>query len=79
MVQANILIDDDCHVRLADFGLSVISDMTGENFTSAGGGSSRWMSPELHDPELFGLARFQRTKASDIYAFACLCTEVITT
>jgi hypothetical protein len=30
------------------------------------------MTPELHDYQL----EFKRTKASDVYAFACLCIEV---
>jgi serine/threonine protein kinase len=35
-------------------------------------GSARWMAPELHDYQL----EFKHTKASDVYAFACLCIEV---
>jgi hypothetical protein len=34
------------------------------------------MAPELHNPECAGLERFDRTLATDIYAFACVCLEV---
>jgi hypothetical protein len=33
------------------------------------------MAPELIDPDRFGY-KFARTKASDIYAFGCVCLEV---
>jgi hypothetical protein len=36
----------------------------------------RWMAPELIDPDRFGLP-FRRTTATDVYAFACVCLEVI--
>jgi hypothetical protein len=36
----------------------------------------RWMAAELLYPEAIGLPRFQRTFATDVYAFACLCLEV---
>jgi hypothetical protein len=35
------------------------------------------MAPETLDPTRFGLIDFVRTPASDIYAFACICLEVI--
>ena len=34
------------------------------------------MAPELIDPAMFGLAKFRRTRATDIYSFACVCVEV---
>lgn len=73
--QANIFIDDDCHVRIADFGLTVFSDSTATG-TSHRGGSIRWMAPELLYPEYCGFEKYQRTFQSDVYAFACLCLEV---
>lgn len=73
---SNILVDDDWHVRLADFGLSVFSDATAATQTSHRGGSVRWMSPELHLPQSCGLDTFQRTFASDVYSFAFVCVEV---
>ncbi|KAF9468989.1 kinase-like domain-containing protein [Collybia nuda] len=74
----NILIDDQWQACLADFGLTVVSEATLATHTSNGHGSTRWMAPELHDPESFGFDRFLRTSASDIYALGCVCLEVYT-
>ncbi|KAJ6536002.1 kinase-like domain-containing protein [Mycena vulgaris] len=73
---ANILLDDQGHVRLADFGLTVFAD--GPLAPTNRGGSLRWMAPELLDPASCGLEVFQRTFASDIYSFACVCLELYT-
>ncbi|KAJ7044734.1 kinase-like domain-containing protein [Mycena alexandri] len=73
---ANILLDDEGHARLADFGLTTFAD--GPLAPTKRGGSTRWMAPELLDPESCGLEVFQRTFASDIYSFACVCLEVYT-
>ncbi|KAJ7504391.1 kinase-like domain-containing protein [Mycena galericulata] len=73
---SNILVDDDWHACLADFGLAVFSDATAATHTSHHGGSVRWMSPELHYPQSCGLETFKRTFASDVYSFACVCVEV---
>src|SRR5579872_6828289 len=80
-VKANILINHAGQACLADFGLLVItSDLTG--FTSSagsfvGGGSYRWMSPELFDPDKFGLKNCHPTKNSDRYAFGMVIYEVL--
>ncbi|KAJ7765418.1 kinase-like domain-containing protein [Mycena maculata] len=73
---SNILVDDDWHACLADFGLAVFSDATVATQTSHHGGSVRWMSPELHYPQSCGLDTFKRTFASDVYSFAFVCIEV---
>ncbi|KAF8177072.1 kinase-like domain-containing protein [Mycena galopus ATCC 62051] len=73
---ANILLDDHGHIRLTDFGLAVFAD--GPLAPTNRGGSTRWMAPELLDPESYGLEVFQRTFASDIYSFACVCLELYT-
>ncbi|KAJ7779464.1 kinase-like domain-containing protein [Mycena maculata] len=77
---ANILINDDLHACLTDFGLSGFSDTTetGTASTSNRAGSLRWMAPELIDPPRFGRKHFLRTTASDAYAFACVCIELYT-
>ncbi|KAJ7083618.1 kinase-like domain-containing protein, partial [Mycena belliarum] len=67
----NILVDDDGHPRLADFGLSTYADATVKSSTRTG--STRWMAPELLSP---GTEGFRRTFASDVYAFACVCYEL---
>ncbi|KAJ7263064.1 kinase-like domain-containing protein [Mycena rebaudengoi] len=70
---ANILIDNENHVRLADFGLARFahSPLAPTNR----GGSTRWMAPELLHPESCGMKEFRRTFSSDIYSFACVCLE----
>jgi len=40
------------------------------------GGTARWMSPELLNPELFGLANSRPTKQSDCYGLGMVVYEV---
>ncbi|KAL4244339.1 EKC/KEOPS complex subunit BUD32, partial [Abortiporus biennis] len=68
---ANILITEDLRVQLADFGLSKFANTTTASWGSLGGGTTRWMAPELFQ----GL---RPSFASDIYAFACVCLELHT-
>ncbi|THV05537.1 kinase-like protein [Dendrothele bispora CBS 962.96] len=75
---SNILVDEEWHARLADFGLAVFSDVTITTHNSHHGGSIRWMAPELHHPQAFGLKHFRRTFQTDVYSFACLCIELYT-
>ncbi|KAJ7799180.1 kinase-like domain-containing protein [Mycena olivaceomarginata] len=58
----NVLIDSGEHAQLADFGLAVVTDAT-----------LRTTSTTQR-----GFVEFKRTKASDVYAFACLCLEIYT-
>ncbi|KAF9651098.1 kinase-like protein [Thelephora ganbajun] len=77
---ANILIDRTGHARLADFGLStLISDPANPTASSsfAKGGMTRWMGPELLDPDQFGLKDSRPTKASDCYSLAMVILEVL--
>jgi len=67
--QANILVDKDGHARLADFCLLVVvPDQPTVTSTFIEGGSIPWMSPELLDPESFGLKKSRPTRESDCYA-----------
>jgi serine/threonine protein kinase len=75
----NIFIDETWGVQIADFGLAIISDATSNTQTVNGRGTIRWMAPELHFPSAFELQFFTPTYASDVYAFACTCLEVIFT
>ena len=79
LVKANVLIDEDGHARLADFGLLAITSDTNlissASFTR--GGTPQWMSPELFDPESFGLKSGSPTKRSDRYALGMLIYEVL--
>ncbi|KAJ7088049.1 kinase-like domain-containing protein [Mycena belliarum] len=74
---SNILVDDDGHACLTDFGLTVLSDATATQ-TPNGAGSVPWMAPEMLHPTAFGLVNPARTRASDIYAFGCVCLELFT-
>ena len=79
-VKLNILVDQTCRARLADFGLlTIMSDPA--NFissTSHGkGGTVRWMSPELLNPEGFGYEKSRLTKSSDCYALGMVIYETV--
>ena len=79
-VKANILIDQTGHARLADFGLlTIIKDPTNllTSTTYSQGGSARWMSPELIDPQQFGLQHSRPTESSDCYALGMVIYETI--
>jgi len=41
-----------------------------------GGGTTRWMSPELLDPDRFRISDSRPTKQSDCYAFGTVVYEV---
>lgn len=74
------MIDRDGHARLADFGLSTImSDPSYQLFSSTetGGGTQRWMGPELIRPQRFGLPNSRPTISSDCYALGMVVYEVI--
>jgi len=78
--KANILIDNIGHARLIDFGLLAITqDST--NHSSSGsytqGGTARWMSPELINPQQFGFKTSRPTKSSDCYALGMAIYETI--
>ncbi|TFK48873.1 kinase-like protein [Heliocybe sulcata] len=72
----NILIDDQGHARLADFGLSVLAEATKGAYTeSHSTGSERWQPAELLD---FTRTSFRKTRETDVYAFGCVCLELCT-
>jgi len=80
IVKSNVLIDQTGNARLADFGLlTILSDpanhLSSSSFTQ--GGSARWMSPELIDPQRFGLDNSRPTKSSDCYALGMVIYETI--
>ncbi|KAF9649111.1 kinase-like protein [Thelephora ganbajun] len=92
---ANILINKDRRACIADFGLttitgvvthaaarssqaSLISNESLMSFTA--GGTYRWMSPELLDPERFGIPQSEDnrpTRQSDCYALGMVIYEVL--
>jgi len=79
-IKANILIDQNVHACLADFGLlTIVSDCTRPTTSSSltNAGTARWMSPELLDPDRFGFKNSRRTKESDCYALGMVILEVL--
>ncbi|THH29984.1 hypothetical protein EUX98_g4198 [Antrodiella citrinella] len=75
---ANILIDSDWTVKLADFGMSLFADTSSNSYGSVRGGCVRWLAPEIIDPESFGSQSSRPTYASDVYSFACTVIELYT-
>ena len=76
--KANILIDQFGHACLADFGLlTMISDQDTFLSSCTQGGTTPWMSPELLDPESFGLKQSRLTKESDCYALGMVIYEIL--
>ncbi|KAF8059593.1 hypothetical protein FPV67DRAFT_362861 [Lyophyllum atratum] len=78
---ANILVDDTGRARLADFGMSSVSDSqilawTSQSSVASQGGTARWQAPELFDVE--NDEAVKNTVESDIYALSCVFYEVFT-
>ena len=80
-IKDNVLVDQDGHARLADFGLlTFVSDPTNPTTASTVkhfGGTRRWMSPELLYPQKFGFEQSRPTKKSDCYALGMVVLEVL--
>ena len=79
-VEANILIDRTGCARLVDFGvLTIMSDPPYQLTASSQpqGGTIRWMSPELLEPQEFGFEKCYRTERSDCYALGMVIYEII--
>ncbi|KAF7336073.1 Kinase-like protein [Mycena sanguinolenta] len=79
----NVLVSDERNACLSDFGLAASIDdadstTAGATSSSNRAGSIRWFAPELIEPTNFGCTKFIRTKASDVYAYACVCLELYT-
>ncbi|KAG8915185.1 hypothetical protein FRC00_006842 [Tulasnella sp. 408] len=65
---SNLLVSDDNHVLLCDFGLT--KDTAAQTSTTLkGAGTARWQSPELWDDG-------SKTFKSDVYAFSMTIVEV---
>ena len=76
--KANILIDNNGHACICDFSLlTIVSDPQTFLSTCISGGTAPWMSPELLEPECFGLEQGHLTKESDCYALGMVIYEVL--
>ncbi|KAE9404369.1 kinase-like protein [Gymnopus androsaceus JB14] len=78
---ANILVTDDLHCCLADFGLTlIISDSrTLSNVTTSATtkGTTRWMAPELIISSM-SAGQAPNNTSRDVYAFGCTVLEILT-
>lgn len=80
--QCNILIDSNCRARLADFGLAKVIDESAAGSTADNGmrGTTRWMAPELMNPEEFGFTSECKirlpSRGTDVYALGMTILEV---
>jgi len=76
--KTNILINHDGHACIADFSLlTMVPDQSTFLSSCIQGGTFQWMSPELLDPERFGLKKIRPTKESDCYALGMVIFEVL--
>ena len=92
ITKANILINRDKRACIADFGLVTVTGVAthatarssqisiGSLMPFTPGGTYRWMSPELLDPERFGVPQSEEsarpTTQFDCYAFGMVIYEV---
>jgi len=75
--KANILISHNGHACISGFGLlAITSDQSSDISSPIGGGTLRWMSPELLSPESFDL-ELRPTKQSDCYALGMVIYETL--
>ncbi|KAG8924733.1 hypothetical protein FRC02_010217 [Tulasnella sp. 418] len=72
---SNILVDDEGHARITDFGLSRIMEEGHTGWTTSTGisGTHRWMAPELLLTE-----RSNPTTEADVYSVTLLVLEIYT-
>jgi len=70
----NVLINDQHHAVLSDFGLAKITSGLPSGLTTAN--FERIGTPHYQSPELVKASQPHRTTHSDIWAFGCLLFEV---
>ncbi|KAJ7146961.1 kinase-like domain-containing protein, partial [Mycena epipterygia] len=68
----NILVTNELRCRLADFGLSAVTEMTVTSVRN--GGTPAWMAPEIHQIP----PGTPPSPTRDIFAFGCTMFEIFT-
>ncbi|KDQ58902.1 hypothetical protein JAAARDRAFT_127431, partial [Jaapia argillacea MUCL 33604] len=71
---ANILIDNKLNPWLTDYGLAGLGESPKETVVWGG---VRWMAPKVFAPQAWG-RYFPYSRASDVYAYGCVCLELYT-
>jgi len=75
---SNILVNNDGHACLADFGqITLFTDQSIFLSSYTGGGASGWMSPELLNPDESDPSRGRSTRESNCYALGMVIYEVL--
>jgi serine/threonine protein kinase len=67
---ANILLDEDLHVKVGDFGLSRFMPLDATHISTAPQGTPGYIDPDYH-------ICFQLTDKSDVYSFGVVLMEII--
>ena len=69
--KVNILLDDSGHARIADFGLSVVTQNLDSMLSTSlhRGNAARWTAPEVLKGGVY-------SKEADVFAFAMVMIEV---
>ncbi|EMD33057.1 hypothetical protein CERSUDRAFT_118131 [Gelatoporia subvermispora B] len=78
MKSANVLINAHRAACISDFGLAALAYSSKLVTVSVQAGSTRWMAPELLDPEQFGLVRAELSTQSDVFALGMILWELFT-
>ena len=77
-LKSNIMVDNTGRAVLTDFSLIAFAPDQSTFLSSyIGDNTVRWMSPELLDPERFGLSKRCPTKESDCYALGMVVYEIL--
>ena len=72
------MVNNNGRAVLADFGsVNFASDHLTLQLSYAAAGTVRWMSPELLDPQRYGISEARPTKESDCYALGMVVYEIL--
>ncbi|KAF9001402.1 kinase-like protein [Hymenopellis radicata] len=72
-IRGNVLVSDDGHCLLGDFGISVMVETQAPGSSTRLRGAVRWIAPEMMDATLYDPSYLS---ARDIYSFGCTIIEV---